>query len=206
MRAAVLIRCASLILALAPLAAFAQPQMGPEQLVRTVTGDVLESIHSDQALQAGDRRKALALAERKILPHVDFRAATQMAVGRAWSEATPDQKSRLVREFQSMLVRIYSNAIQVYRGQTMRVLPVHMAPGATEVTVRNEYLKPGRQPVPVDYAMHETPQGWKIYDITVGGISLVMTYRAQFEEILRQSGISGLITRMAQKNRPASLN
>ncbi|MDA8110382.1 MAG: ABC transporter substrate-binding protein [Betaproteobacteria bacterium] len=197
---------AVLLLAFAAAGARAAAQEpGPEQLVRTVTNDVLESIHGDKALQAGDKRKALALAERKILPHVDFRAATRMAVGHAWTEATPEQKTELVRQFRSMLVRIYSNAIGTYRGQTMRVLPVHMAPGATDVTVRNEYLKPGAQPVPVDYAMHRTAQGWKIYDITVAGVSLVTTYRGQFEEVVRQSGVQGLISRMEQKNRPTAL-
>lgn len=198
---------AALLLALAAAAGPAAAQeQGPEQLVRTVTKDVLDSIHSDKALQAGNKRKALALAERKILPHVDFRAATRLAVGRAWREATPEQKTELVRTFRSMLVRIYANAIDRYRGQTMRVLPVHMAPGATEVTVRNEYLKPGAQPVAVDYAMHKTAQGWKIYDITVAGVSLVITYRRQFEEIVRTSGVKGLLARMAEKNSPAALD
>ena len=198
---------AALLLALATAGGIAAAQgQGPEQLVRTVTNDVLESIHSDKALQAGDKRKALALAERKLLPHVDFRAATRLAAGRAWREATSEQKTELVRQFRSMLVRIYSNAIDSYRGQTMRVQPVHMAPGATEVTVRNEYLKPGAQPVAVDYAMHKTAQGWKIYDITVAGVSLVVTYRQQFEEIVRKSGVKGLISRMAQRNSPASLD
>jgi phospholipid transport system substrate-binding protein len=198
---------AALLLAFAAVGGLAAAQeQGPEQLVRTVTNDVLESIHSDKALQAGDKRKALALAERKILPHVDFRAAARLAAGRAWREATPEQKTELVRQFRSMLVRIYSNAIDRYRGQTMRVLPVHIAPAATDVTVRNEYLKPGAQPVPVDYAMHKTAQGWKIYDITVAGISLVITYRRQFEEIARRSGVKGLIRSMEQKNSPAALD
>ena len=99
-----------------------------------------------------------------------------------------------------MLVRIYSNAIDVYRGQTMKVLPVHMAPNATEVTVRNQYISEGRPPVAVDYAMKKTPTGWKIYDINVEGVSLVLTYRSEFEQITRVSGIDGLIKRLAEKN------
>lgn len=198
---------AVLLLALAAAGAPAAAQeQGPEQLVRTVTRDVLEAIHSDKALRAGDRRKALALAERKILPHVDFRAATRLAVGRAWRDATPKQRTELVRQFRSMLVRIYSNAIDRYRGQTMRVLPLHRAPGATDVTVRNEYRAPGAQPVAVDYAMHKTAQGWKIYDITVAGVSLVATYRQQFAQIVRKSGVKGLIGLMKRKNSPAALD
>jgi phospholipid transport system substrate-binding protein len=172
----------------------------PEDLVKKVTADVLAAIQSDQQLQGGDRKKALALAEQKILPLVDFREATQLAVGRTWTNATAEQRERLVTEFRSMLIRIYSNAIGIYRGQTMKVLPVHMAPGATEATVRNQYISEGKQPVAVSYSMKKASSGWKIYDITVEGVSLVLTYRSEFEQITRASGVEGLIKRLQEKN------
>lgn len=183
---------------------FAMPvtaqELGPEELVRKVTGDVLDSIQSDQQLQGGDRKKMLALAEQKVLPHVDFEEAAKLAAGRSWQAATPEQRRRLAQEFRSMLVRIYSTAIDTYRGQTMTVLPLRMPPGATEVTVRNKYLRPGRPPVPVEYAMRKTPDGWKIYDIVIEGVSLVLAYRAEFEQVVRTAGIEGLIKRLQEKN------
>jgi phospholipid transport system substrate-binding protein len=176
-------------------------ELGPDELVSKVTAEVLEAIQNDKQLQAGDRKKALALAEQKILPLVDFREATRLAVGRAWNTATPEQREGLTQQFRTLLVRIYSNAVGVYRGQTMRVQPAKMAPGATEVSVRNQYLSPGRPPTTVEYAMHKTPTGWKIYDITVEGVSLVLTYRGEFEQIVREGGVDGLIQRLAERNR-----
>jgi phospholipid transport system substrate-binding protein len=199
-----LARASALILALVFSAAFAQQDLKPEELVRKVTDDVLTAIKSDKALQAGDRQKALALAEQKVLPHIDFAEATRLAVGRAWSTANPDQQQKLVAEFRAMLVRIYSNSIDAYRGQTLRVQPLKLTPGATDVTVRNQYLRPGQPPVSVDYAMRKTPEGWKIYDITFEGMSLVLTYRAEFDQVMRQSGVDGLIKRLAEKNTPPS--
>jgi phospholipid transport system substrate-binding protein len=196
-----LARLSGFILTLAFSAAFAQ-EMKPEDMVRRVTEDVLAAIKSDKALQAGDRQKALALAEQKVMPHIDFAEATKLAVGKAWSSATPEQQQKLVSEFRAMLVRIYSNAIDVYRGQTMNVQPVSTPAGATDVTVRNQYLRPGQPPVHVDYAMRKTPQGWKIYDINVEGMSLVLTYRSEFEQVTRQSGVEGLLKRLAEKNTP----
>jgi phospholipid transport system substrate-binding protein len=186
-------------LLLATVAAAQSP--GPEELVRTVTNDVLETVQADKELQAGDRKKALALAEQKVLPHIDFRHAVQLAVGKAWSAATPEQQDKLVAEFRAMLVRIYSSAIGKYRGQSMRVLPVKYAPSDTDVTVRNQYLNPGQPPLSVDYAMRRTTDGWKIYDIVVGGVSLVLTYRSEFDQVVRQSGVDGLIARLVEKNR-----
>lgn len=193
-------KLAALVLSLLIAIPAVAQELGPEELVRKVTADVLDSVKADKQLQAGDRKKALALAEQKILPHVDFREATLLAMGRSWYTATPAQQEQVVNEFRSMLVRIYSNAIDVYRGQTLKVLPVRIAPGATEVTVRNRYLSEGRPPVPVEYSMKKTPAGWMIYDISVEGVSLVLTYRAEFESITRASGVDGLIKRLQQKN------
>jgi phospholipid transport system substrate-binding protein len=189
-----------------PLAAHAQspaplPEGSPEALVRKVTGDVLDAIKSDAGLQAGDKQKALALAEQKVLPHLDFTEMTRLAAGRTWNTATADQKERLVAGFRAMLVRTYANAIDVYRGQTMMVEPARVPTSATEATVRNRYVSPGRRPTPVEYSMRKGADGWKIYDIVVDGISLVLTYRSQFEEAARNSGVEGLITQLQDKTR-----
>jgi len=187
------------------LPARAQQDLGPEELVRKVTQDVLDAIRSDKQLAAGDKQKALKLAEEKVLPLIDFEEATRLAVGRAWAQATPEQRKKLVEEFRRMLVRTYSNAISAYEGQTMKVLPVRMKPGDTEVTVHNQYIRAGGTPLPVDYQMHKTDQGWKIYDITVEGVSLVLTYRSEFDAVVKQQGIDGLIKRLEEKNTPAKL-
>ncbi|TMI04971.1 MAG: ABC transporter substrate-binding protein [Betaproteobacteria bacterium] len=191
------------LMALAP--ARAQQDLGPEELVRKVTQDVLDAIRSDRQLAAGDRQKALKLAEEKVLPHIDFEEAARLAVGRAWARAAPEQRKKLVEEFRRMLVRTYANAISAYEGQTMQVLPVRMKPGDTEVTVHNRYIRAGSKPLLVDYAMHKTAEGWKIYDITVEGVSLVLTYRSEFDAIVKQEGIDGLIRRLEEKNTPARL-
>lgn len=194
---------AILLSCIATVAIAAEP-LGPEQLVRTVTEQVMAAIMQDPVLRAGDRAAALALAEAKILPHVDFAEAAKLAAGRAWTNATAEQRERLVKEFRSLLVRVYSTAIDVYRGQTMQVLPVQMAPDATDVTVRSRYIAPGTAPVNLSYAMHKAGDGWKIYDISVEGVSLVLTYRTEFEQIGRDAGIEGLISRLAEKNRSST--
>ena len=180
-------------------------ELGPEELVKKVTSEVMEAIQSDKQLAAGDKQKAMKLAEEKILPLVDFEEATRLAVGRGWAQASTEQKKRLVTEFRNMLVRTYSNAISAYQGQTMKVLPSRAKPGDTEATVRNQFIRPGGKPVLIDYSMRKTDAGWKIYDIVVEGVSLVLTYRSEFDAVVRQEGVDGLIKRLAQKNTPAAV-
>jgi phospholipid transport system substrate-binding protein len=110
-----------------------------------------------------------------------------------------------VEEFRSMLVRTYSNALEGYQGQEMKVLPSRNKAGDTEATVRNQFTRAGGKPVPIDYQMRKTGSGWKIYDISVEGISLVLTYRSEFDQVVKQEGIDGLIKRLSQKNAPPKL-
>jgi phospholipid transport system substrate-binding protein len=185
---------------------FAQAaEQNPEGLVKQVTEEILQALKSDKKLAAGDKQRALQVAEEKVLPHIDFEEATRLAVGRAWTQASPEQKKQLTTEFRRMLVRIYSNAIQPYEGQTITVSPVRMKPGDTEVTVHNTFKRAsGGKSVGFDYAMRKTEQGWKIYDIVVEGVSLVLTYRSEFDSVVRQQGVDGLIKALASKNAPAA--
>ena len=185
--------------------AAAQQQLGPDQLVQKITDEVLAAIKSDKQLAAGDKQKALKLAEEKVLPYIDFEQATRLAVGRAWSQTSPEQKKRLVSEFRNMLVRTYSNAIEGYQGQTLKVLPARGKQDPEDTTVRTQFIRAGGQPLPIEFHMRQTDKTWKVYDIVVEGVSLVMTYRSEFDAVVKQEGIDGLIKRLAQKNTPAAV-
>ena len=180
-------------------------ELAPDQLVQKITDDVLAAIKSDKELAAGDKQKALKVAEEKVLPYIDFEQSTRLAVGRAWNQATPEQKKRLVAEFRAMLVRTYSNAVQAYQGQTLKVLPSRGKQDPEDTTVRTQYIRAGGQPLPIEFHMRQTEKTWKVYDIVVEGVSLVMTYRSEFDAVVKQEGIDGLIKRLAQKNTPASV-
>ena len=192
--------------AMALAAAALAQQVTPDQLVQKITDDVLAAIKSDKDLAAGDKQKAVKLAEEKVLPYIDFEQATRLAVGRAWRQASPEQQKRLVTEFRNMLVRTYSNAISAYQGQTLKVLPSRGGKqDPEETTVRTQFVRAGGQPLPIDFTMHQKDGSWKVYDIVVEGVSLVMTYRSEFDAVVKQEGIDGLIKRLAQKNTPASV-
>jgi phospholipid transport system substrate-binding protein len=191
--------------AMALAAGVAAQQIAPDQLVQKLTEEILAAIKSDKQLAAGDKQKAMKLAEEKVLPYVDFEEATRLAVGRAWAQATPEQKKRLVSEFRNMLVRTYSNAIQAYQGQTLKVLPSRGEPKGDEATVRTQFVRAGGQPLPIDFQMRKAGNAWKVFDISVEGVSLVLTYRSEFDVVVKQEGIDGLVKRLAQKNAPAAV-
>ncbi len=194
---------AGILLACLPLAVHAEIQ-DPDVLVRNVVQDVLTIVKQDKDIKAGNQKKILELVDAKVLPHFDFTRMTQLAVGKHWRTATPEQKQSLTSEFRNLLVRTYTKAFTVYRDQVVEVKPFKMTPGATEVTIKTVIVKPGEPSVPVDYDMEKTETGWKAYDLAVEGVSLVTNYRSTFSEQIQKSGIDGLIKTLVEKNQVAA--
>ncbi len=172
----------------------------PDALVKAVTLEVVDILQKDKDIQQGDRRKVVALIETKVLPHFNFQAMTASAVGRNWDKASAEQKARVMDEFKTLLVRTYSSAIAAYGNQKFDFRPLRAKPTDTDVTVNVRVLQSGNQPVTIDYDMEKRPTGWKVWDVRVGGISLVANYRTEFDNVVREGGIDGLIKALHAKN------
>ena len=136
-----------------------------------------------------------------MLPHFNFSRMTALAVGRNWPKANPEQQKLLTNEFRNLLVRTYSSALATYKNQVIEFKPLRAAAGDTEVTVRTQVKQSGSESVSIDYAMEKASDGWKVYDVVVGGVSLVTNYRETFNAEIRDGGIDGLIKSLASKNR-----
>ena len=201
----IIILLSGLLLSAAAMAANAD-MPGPDVLIRSTVDDVLKIVKEDKDIQAGNQQKILALVDAKVLPHFDFVRMTRLAVGRGWRGATPEQRNELVTQFRTMLVRTYTSAFTRYKDQNVEIEPLRMQPNDDEVTVRTKIVKPGEQPIAVDYEMEKTSDGWKAFDLTVEGASLVTTYRGTFNEQIQQSGIEGLIKMLTEKNQSLSGN
>jgi len=176
-------------------------QEAPDALVRQVTEDVLDIIRKDKDIQNGNAHKVIDLVDKKVLPHFNFTHMTALAVGKDWRKASPQQQQQLAGEFKTMLVRTYSNALTGYKNQKIVYKPFKMNAGDTDVLVRTEVVQPGSKPVQLDYSLEKLEAGWKVYDMTVAGISLVTNYRDQFAQEVRSGGIDGLIAAIAAKNK-----
>jgi phospholipid transport system substrate-binding protein len=188
-------------LALCAAASFAAAQdAAPDVLVRSITQDVL-GVLKQNGDQAADPKRIANVIETKVLPHFELTRMTQLAMGRNWRRATPEQQKIITAEFMTLLVRTYSTALATYRDQVIDIKPLRAPADATEVTVKSDVKKSGAQPIAIDYDLGKTAAGWKVYDVKVGGVSLVTTYRDTFASEVRDNGIDGLIKSLATKNR-----
>jgi phospholipid transport system substrate-binding protein len=194
------ITTALLAAALTALPAAAQ-DVAPDMLVKNVTLEVVDLISKDKEIKAGSRAKLVAVIEAKVLPHFNFTAMTALAMGQNWPKASPEQKRQLTEEFRTLLVRTYASALAAYSEQRLDFRPLRARPTDTDVTVNVRVLQPGAQPVTLDYSMEKTASGWKVYDVMVGGVSLVANYRTEFANTVRSSGIDGLVRQLQAKNK-----
>jgi phospholipid transport system substrate-binding protein len=188
------------------MSTLAQAQdVAPDALAKKVTEEVIAIIKTDKDIQAGNTRKVLDLVEAKVLPNFDFTRMTRLAVGAPWRQATSAQQQSLTNEFRTLLVHTYTSAFTQYRDQVIEYRPLKLQPADSEVIVRSLIKQTtGADPIDVNYSMEKTDQGWKVYDVAIAGVSLVQNYRSTFNAEIQKSGIDGLISTLAAKNKTLS--
>jgi len=184
----------------------AATEVSPDTLVDNTAQEVLSIVRQDKELRAGNMAKILDLVEAKVLPHFNFMRMTRLAMGKNWNKATPQQQEELVKEFRTLLVRTYSNALSTYSDYKIKVEPLRSKAGDTDTTVKTKVMQDSGQPVDIDYSMEKTGDGWKVYDVTVAGVSLVTNYRSTFNSQVREGGVEKLLKTLGDKNRALAAN
>jgi phospholipid transport system substrate-binding protein len=178
--------------------------LAPDVLVKNTADEVLSVIRTTK-----DKRALREAAEKKVLPYFDFRTMTQLAVGRYWREATPAQQKALESNFRQLLVNTYTASLNVAAlgSEGVEVKPLDpKSAGQNDVVVRTTVKSGQRRPIPVDYRMRKTADGWKVYDVIVENLSLVTNYRSSFASEIQRSGIDGLVKALQDKNRELAQN
>jgi len=165
-----------------------------------VVSDVMASVKSDPEIQKGNIPRVVDLVEKKIVPYTDMRRTTEMAMGANWKKATPEQQAQLVSEFKNLLIRTYSGALSQLRDQTIQFKPLRAAPDDKEVVVKTVVIGRG-DPVPLDYRLEKTANGWRVYDMNIMGVWLVEAYRNQFANQISQNGVEGLVKFLQDRNK-----
>ncbi len=190
----------SLFLFAGSVSAQAVDQSTPDGLIKTVVSDVMASVKSDPEIQKGNIPRIVDLVEKKSVPYTDMRRTTEMAMGPNWKKATPEQQAQLVSEFKNLLIRTYSGALSQLRDQTIQFKPLRAAPDDKEVVVKTVVIGRG-DPVPLDYRLEKTANGWKVYDMNIMGVWLVEAYRNQFANQISQNGVDGLVKFLQDRNK-----
>ncbi len=178
----------------------------PDQVLESATKKMIRELNSRADEIQRDPSIINDLIEEIILPHIDFISVSKWALGKHWRTASKEQKLEFIHQFRTLLLRFYSTALANYiTGKTIPedmfvFLPLRAAEDSKRVTVRSEVHSKNGKITQLNYNMHLTRKGWKIYDVTVDGVSMISTYRNGFATEIRQKGLDGLIANMKLKN------
>jgi phospholipid transport system substrate-binding protein len=195
-------------LALLGLAAAAQAQappapvantLGPEQLVNDSAKRMLTELDANRAIYAKDPAKLDSLVANVLLPNFDSEYSARLVLGQTWRTATPEQRKRFVDAFYHSLLRNYGAALVNFTADKFVILPFKGDPGDTQATVRTEVKKDTGAKVPVNFSLHQTPQGWKAWDVVIEGISYVKSFRTDFAAEVQQKGLDEVINRLEKE-------
>lgn len=191
----------SLVLLAAPAAA--TWSVAPRLVVEEATEQMIVAITDERALIDAQPGRVQELATQILAPHFDFERMSARVLGKNWQKADAAQRQRFMEEFRSLLVRTYSTALWGYYDQQINYLPVREGANGKTAIVRTEILPTGGQPIPINYAMYTNGTNWRVYDVSVDGISLVINYRSSFTAMVRRIGLDGLIDKLVMRNQDA---
>ncbi|MDG4605005.1 MAG: ABC transporter substrate-binding protein [Candidatus Contendobacter sp.] len=172
----------------------------PQDVVQDTSARMVDALRKNRTALDRDPGRLYELVHQIVLPNFDFELMSRWVLGRAWQQATPEQRRRFTEEFRTLLVRTYAKALLEYSDEEIRVLPQPAMADGNETTVRTEVKPKTGQPIPINYSMHLGNDVWRVYDVTVEGVSLVTNYRSTFASQIRNNGLDALIADLRQRN------
>ncbi len=175
----------------------------PTAVVRDTAERVLDSLRSDRARYQDDHA-LFQLVRDVVFPRLDRERTAQWVLGANWRTATPAQREQFIAEFSDLLLRTYGTALRQYDSEKLNYLPARAPAGADRVTVRTEIIRPDGPKVRVDYLLTNRSGEWKVYDVIIENVSLVVTYRSEYSAIIKRDGMDGLLKQLADRNRSAN--
>jgi phospholipid transport system substrate-binding protein len=176
----------------------------PDQIARAATDKIIALVKENKDAYTKDSGKLFAMVDEHVLPHFDFRAMSRSVLGRYWREASEDQRQRFTSEFRDLLVRTYATALLKYNDEQIVYQPFRLVQGDRTATVRSEvHRRDGGPTISINYSFYQTDSGWKVYDVTIEGASLVTTYQSTYAQRVQKEGIDKVIASLAQDNKAA---
>jgi phospholipid transport system substrate-binding protein len=183
-------------------AALSDPTQNAQEVIQDASTRAIAVLKERHQELREQPQRIFQFVEEYLLPHFDMDYVSRQVLGKNWREATPDERDRFKRAFQETLIRSYGSSMLQYSDQKIDFLPFKEEPDARQAVVKTEVETTSGKPAAVDYTMRRTDNTWKVVDVTIEGISMVVNYRSQFnEEIRRLRGLTPLIAKLEERNR-----
>jgi phospholipid transport system substrate-binding protein len=191
----------ALLMALVIAAAPAEDLHPAQALVMQTTNEILSRLRAERDTLGAASERVSQLVEQIVLPHIDFESVSASVLGKYWRTADADQRRRFRAAFKSVLLSTYGIALVDNMDREIEYEPVRARPGATDVTVRTSIPQATDFPIPINYSMELIDGEWKVYDIEIDGLSVVLNYRTSFAKEIGRSSLENLIRTLEEHGR-----
>ena len=178
----------------------------PLTIIQSASGKMIEQLTIKKSAIADDPAVVMSIVEKLLIPHFAANTISRKVLGKHWKKISPEQKKRFSTAFRFYMVRYYSRIFAAYTDQTFKYLTLPDISGKKKVTVKTRLIQTGGRPVAIDYKMQRSSDSWKIIDLKIEGISMVISNRTQFGNQISRDGIDTVIAKLEYKNKKAQAN
>ncbi|MDR3442493.1 MAG: ABC transporter substrate-binding protein [Legionella sp.] len=175
-------------------------QSSPVPMLEQTANGIIATLKANKSSLKNNPNIIYNAVERHLLPIVDVAGMSRSVLGRqAWTKATSAQKAQFSKEFTRLVIRTYSSPLAQYSDEKVQFLPVRAAANSRFMRVNSVIVRSQGQNIPLTYSLVDKNGQWRIYDISVEGVSLLQSFRSQFAQVLQHSSIDEVISQMQQK-------
>lgn len=179
-------------------------QTSPVPMLEERANQILSTLKANKGQLKKNHHIIYQSVQQQILPIVDVDGMSRSVLGRAaWNKATSAEKQAFSQAFTQLVIRTYASPLAEYNGETVKFLPLRASNEGRFIRVNSLVIRPNGQKIPISYSLVSKNDTWKIYDLSVEGVSLLQSFRNQFGQILQNSSLQELIAQMRKNTKAA---
>lgn len=175
-------------------------QTSPVPMLEHAANDIIATLKDNKSSLKSNPSIIYKAVETYLLPNVDVGGMSRSVLGRqAWNKATASERAEFSKAFTRLVIRTYSSPLAEYSDETIQFLPLRGSLSSRFIRVNSVIVRSKGQNIPLSYSLVAKNGQWKIYDISVEGVSLLQSFRSQFAQALQHSSINEVIKEMQKK-------
>ncbi len=172
----------------------------PVPMLERVSNNIISTLKENKKSLKSNPNIIFRAVETNLLPVVDVVGMSRSVLGRqAWTKASASERAQFSSAFTRLVIRTYSTPLAEYSDESVQFLPIRGSLSGKFLRGNSVIVRSSGQNIPLSYSLVSKNGQWKIYDISVEGVSLLQSFRSQFAQALQNSSINDVIGQM-QKN------
>jgi phospholipid transport system substrate-binding protein len=199
MRRALMNMTAALLVCLT--AATAAQALTPTETVKSRVDEAVQGLSQTTGTTPESTERRRAEIRRVADSLFDFTEMSRRALARHWTDRTAAEREEFVRLFTDLIARSYIGKIDRYAGEAIAYTGERV--DGDEASVRSQVVTAKGSQIPVEYRLHRVNENWSAYDVLIENVSLVGTYRSQFDRIIKAESFADLLRRLREKGQVA---